>query len=358
MEKLISGVLDDPRSQNQKNKDYQDIELITSPAPVKWQEWSLIHNQLEIELNNFPVFNQDGSSSCVAHAFALSMGIDNWLEEGKFIRLAPADIYDRRQNNSAGMYFQNAADIAYNHGATLYDFLPSDGLNEQQISGLLANYKPSYGEIAKIYKTGNYFWIQEATTNIDRINYWTNIEKRPIVLGVRFGDGEWNRTEPQIKGNKTPYGHGISIPPNGAFLYKGKKTVLIQDNWSANSGWGGRRFVSEDWWKAGRIIGAISWKKLIDTWRDTEEKQKPHYKFEHNLKYGTRNNDIIALQDILKYEELFANNIMSTGYYGNITAKAVLKFQLKYKVDKEETLRQLEGRIVGPKTREILNKIY
>jgi len=290
---------------------------------------------------------------------AAIIGIDNYLEEGKFIKVSPADIYDRRANKPGkGMYLQNGADIGYRHGATLYDWLPTDGLNEEEINKLLDNYLPSYGEVAKVFKLGNYFWVAEGTRNIDKVAHWLNVEKRPVLLGVKFGAREWNRTEPKILTKYAIYGHGITGIPKGAFIYGGKKTILIQDSWSPKSGLEGRRFVSEDWWKAKRILGAISFKPLKNTWRSEMDRPKPKYKFERDLVFGMRNNDVAMLQECLKYEELFPINVPSTGYYGNITAKAVYKFQVKYEVAPKEELDALKGRRVGPKTRAKLNQLF
>lgn len=352
------GIVEDPRAEAEKELDYEDEEILEF-APIDWPRWEDVRTEIEQELANFKVFNQNGSSSCLAQATALALGIDNWLEEGKFIALSPADIYCRRTNKlRKGMYFQDALHLAYKHGATLYDFLPTDGLNEEEINKLLDNYLPSYGEVAKIFKAGNYFWIAQGTKDIERIAYWLNVEKRPVVLGVKFGPREWNRVEPVILDGYGIYGHGICAVPKGAFIYKGKKTILIQDSWGINSGWNGRRFVSEDWWKNGRIIGALSFKQLKNTWRNETEIPKPKYRFDKDLVFGMKNNDVAMLQECLKYEELFPVNVPSTGYYGNITAKAVYQFQVKYSVAPQEELDALKGRKVGPKTRAKLNELF
>ena len=74
--------------------------------------------------------------------------------------------------------------------------------------------------------------------------------------------------------------------------------------------------------------------------------------------FGQRSDEIVALQDILRYEGVYPNNIASTGYYGAITAKAVLAWQRKYKVASETELVSLQGRRVGKKTIAKLNELY
>jgi len=55
----------------------------------------------------------------------------------------------------------------------------------------------------------------------------------------------------------------------------------------------------------------------------------PGYKFENNLDLNDRNEDVKYLQKFLEYQEFFPADT-NTGYFGNITNKAVIKFQEEY----------------------------
>jgi len=68
--------------------------------------------------------------------------------------------------------------------------------------------------------------------------------------------------------------------------------------------------------------------------------------------------DVVALQNILKYEGLFPSNVASAGYYGAITAKAVYAFQVAHNVAPLSELNALGGRRVGDKTIKALNDLY
>ncbi len=79
------------------------------------------------------------------------------------------------------------------------------------------------------------------------------------------------------------------------------------------------------------------------------------HRFNRNLRYGMRENkEVVLLQDILKKEGVFTDTVESTGNYYNITRKAVLDFQLKHKIPHDN----LQGRLVGVKTRRKLNELY
>jgi hypothetical protein len=118
MENYI-GVLEDPRSEEQKLQDFKYDGLVPSANPLVWEEKTV--------LKGYPIKNQDGSSSCVAQATAKILGIHEILEGKPYENLSPKFIYTRRQNYpSGGMWFNNALEIAVKHGSCKEDSMPSD----------------------------------------------------------------------------------------------------------------------------------------------------------------------------------------------------------------------------------------
>ena len=65
-------------------------------------------------------------------------------------------------------------------------------------------------------------------------------------------------------------------------------------------------------------------------------------------RYGEKSMNVSDIQKKL--------GVIQTGYYGPITAKAVLEWQLKNVVDSPEVLKSLGGRIFGPKSVAVMNK--
>jgi peptidoglycan hydrolase-like protein with peptidoglycan-binding domain len=76
------------------------------------------------------------------------------------------------------------------------------------------------------------------------------------------------------------------------------------------------------------------------------------------LTFGQRNNQVIELQKMLQYEGLFPANITPTNYYGSITARAVLEWQLKHKVASVSELNALQGRSFGPASLKKFKELY
>jgi len=82
------------------------------------------------------------------------------------------------------------------------------------------------------------------------------------------------------------------------------------------------------------------------------------YHFKNVMLHGQRSEDIKMLQKALKIEGVFPLAVQETGYYGNITATAVYKFQTRYQVALLSELQSLQGRRVGIKTLAQLNKLF
>ena len=68
--KYGTGCLDDPRSPEEKERDYRAEEIKPLMAPI-WTE------KPRSEFRRFPIFDQNQSSSCVSMSVAKVLGIEN-----------------------------------------------------------------------------------------------------------------------------------------------------------------------------------------------------------------------------------------------------------------------------------------
>jgi hypothetical protein len=281
----------------------------------------------------------------VGQAVAKVLGIENFIEEGKFVHYSARDIYTRRANAPGeGMWFQNAMDIGHNSGAAFEQLMPSQGLGEGPMNDS-SDRTPLVELSAKIGRGGNYINLP---INIDAIASKIETEGKAVVLGVRFGPNEWDRAVPQILGTDTRYGHGIAA--TNATLYQGKKALITEDSWGTNSGNGGRRIVTQDWFNSGRISFAGYFTYLKND--GMPETNKPHYQFRNNLSYGMRKNpEVVKLQECLSYLKYFPSSVDFTGNFLGITLKAVKDFQKAYGITPVSGL-------VGPVTRAKLNELF
>jgi len=259
-------------------------------------------------------------------------------------------IYQRRSNKpNSGMIGINAFQIAQ-QGVTLEALTPSQKMTDSEMdSTLIEDYKERVGEVFKI---GNYLTITD-TGNIDKIASIIQKTGKPVMVWFYFKSNEWTEV-PEIKDKTATISNSNrhSVTAVDYTMYKGQKALIIEDSWGTRHGKAGRRIITEDFFKDRNWFSAYA---MNFNFEESEEKVK--YTFKNEMYFGQTNTDIAKMQDVLKLEGCFPTNIQSTGYYGNITAKAVYEFQVSYDVAPMRELDSLAGRVVGPKTLKALNNV-
>lgn len=333
------GALEDNRSEAEKAKDFRYEELVAETPIFEWKEIP------QSDWRKYPVRDQNGSSGCVSFSTSLELGILNEIEEKEFVLLSPRSIYARRVNKGTpGMFAYDANNIAIKYGATLEYLLPSDGKNEEQMNDL-SDLTKSKELIGQIYRAKS--WIA-LPFNFDVIASVIEKTKKGVKVWFRFASGEWNREIPIITNQKPIYIH--SVVAIDYTLYQGKKALIIQDSWGKTNTIEGRRIITEDW--IPRMVWASYFEDLenFNVFKQ-EDMEKPKHKFLKDLYPGMKDDEVKYLQDALKWIGVFPRTQESTGVFGGITRQAVKTFQTMYNIV------PVSG-IVGPKTREVLNKIF
>lgn len=330
-----NGIVEDTRTDENKAKDFIHEELFASAPAPKWEER---------ESKKYPIFNQDGSSACVAFATAKILGIDEVVEGREFVALSPRDIYIRRDNkNNGGMFLPNALDIARKHGATLESLVPSENRNEAD-QNKTDGISFETDDIALKYKAAGFVSLP---LNIDAIAAITS-QGKGVLLGHRFDYSEWTDFPKVDVNSKLTCGHGTAAVDN--ILINGRKYIVMDDSWGPHQAKFGQRFLDEEWINTRLFYAGYTLNFIYED--QTNNNEKLHYVFHSFIKFGDKNADVVALQNILKYEGLFPKNVDSTGLYGPVTQKGVLLFQNKYLGTNNK------GRQVGPQTLKKLNELY
>ncbi len=339
MSKLQSGAVIDTRSESEKLKDFKFAELVASANPVEWKE--------KTNWRKFPIFNQDGSGSCVAQTQAKELGIMRYLKDGVYVHFSATDIYQRRVNKpESGMGGPDARRVA-TEGVTLEILVPSQDMSDGAMDDVrIEAYERQVGEV---FKVPNY--IDLPTGDIDTIASVIQTTKKGVMVWFFFKDDEWTE-KPSIKYPTLTVQTGLrhSVCAVDFLLINGKKYLVIEDSWGTSHGAAGQRFISEDFFKARNWYASY-----LTSFKFDLAMAKPTHTFIVDLVYGMQNKEVAALQDCLKFEGLFPNDRDSTGYYGAVTKKAVQDFQIRYKIT--SALSQGFGR-VGPMTRVKLNELY
>jgi hypothetical protein len=363
MENLNIGANIDDRSAAEKIKDIKFGEIVASASPVTWIE------KPKASWRKFTVFNQNGSGSCVAQTIRKLAGILYWLKYNVFVNFSATDIYQRRSNKpAAGMNGVEAFNL-WRDGITLNELAQSDELTDAEMDEM--KIPDQAREAGKAFRLGNFVILPAG--NIDTIASTIQTTGKPVMIFTFWDLDEWTPV-PQIKNatlklEQAPGRHSTAAVD--FTLYDGEKALIIEESWGQTSTFDGQRILKESFFKTRNWFAAYPINFKFDEGKAADA---PIYTFKKNLyfiawddaknapmsasKNESQKADVTALQDILKYEGLFPSNVSSTGYYGALTAKAVLAFQKKYEVATDAELDELAGRSVGPKTVAKLNQLY
>jgi len=338
------GALIDTRPEKEKEEDYTFDEIVASAEEVKWVE------KVPTQWRSFPIFNQNGSGSCVAQTMAKILGVMRWLKDGIYIHFSATHIYQRRSNKPrSGMNGIECFKIAQK-GVTLEELVPSQNMTDAQMdSVVIEEYKKQVGEVFKI---GNF--ITMPIKNIDLIASVIQKTGKAVMVWFYFENGEWNNTPKVINKNLNLSAYNTSRHSVTAVDYAligGKKALIIEDSWGVRSGFTGQRVITEEFFKERNWFCAYPMNFKFDEPVDNT----PKYTFNEDLKYSAKYSvieEVKKLQSALKYLGHFPSNIDCTGYYGSITTKSVLAFQQKYQIYEQA------GKLCGAKTRKQLNLIF
>lgn len=340
---FLSGVQEDPRGELAKAQDY-DAEEVVATEDVEWREKD------PSEWRKLPIRDQNGSGMCVAQTTAKLLGIDNELEEQKYLNFSALDIYDQRNVKPlVGMYGVDALTIASKKGACLQEQLNDQRLTEAEANRPVVRTNEMIAAADK-YRAGGFV---QPKLNIDSIASFINKTKKGVMLLVSFEYEEWTDV-PKVNKHVYRASNLHSVTAVDFTMWKGKKGIPIDDSWGKFNAWNGQRVLTEDFFNE-RVFFAGA---LLDLSNIREKQQPPKFTFTKILEYGQRNDDIKKLQEILKAEGFFPAKQECTGLFLNITARAVKAWQGKNGImdfAKETDMRKIR---VGPKTIKLLNKLY
>jgi len=325
-----NGASQDTRSPSEKAKDYQHEEFFGySTAPLEWKE---------MVLPNYPVRNQDGSGACGPFAASVALGRNSEVENGKYEVLDPAFIYQKRSNKpSPGMNMIELFELMCSVGMPLDTGLSSDNKGDSDLDNKQFTLEQIQDALKRRGKS--FIFIRK---DIEAIADVINKGHTPIYI-VRCQFDEWTENpevlhpEMKIGVDRFEVNHFNPWPAFG--LKDGFKKLASLDSWGTKYGKNGWRFIDQEF--IDERVEAVGY--VIDL-PNLEKPNKPTYKFTKYLTYGLREDkDVVALQDILKYEDCMDKNIPSTGNFLNQTRLGVMKLQRKYKIASEADIKQANG---------------
>ena len=302
MEKIKqTGLINDPRSAEQKEKDYKYEDLAMGDIPLNWINYG------EKVLKSYPIQNQDGSLSCVSQGTSKILAIHELKEGRPYTQLCPKFLYDQRENYpEGGMWLPNALNIACKQGTCKESLLPCDMKGETFMNdkSLITE---SMIDDAQTYKGKAYFEI--TNRSIDNIAQVLE-QGYGVLLGFRFDYNEWTDVPMVNPNSKRGLGHGVA--GIDYILYKGSKAIIMEDSWGPSYGKGGMRIITEEFLNARCFYAGY-----ITSLEDVK------FIFTKTLKKGMQKClDVKMLQIKL--------GLIADGIFGKDTKVAVIAFQLSH----------------------------
>lgn len=333
-------------------QDVSASETIALAATVEWQEIA------QENIRTFGVQNQRGKSDCVAETRRKLKRVMFKVNKGIDLDFSAVAFYRKRVNYpSGGMGAYDTMNIDKNSGMTLDVLVPSDVVTTEREANAL-NPEAFNDDVAKVFATqdGEIVFRQG---DLETISGTIQKTRKAGMVWFFATVEEWSKLVPTIitpltapSDPRSQVVHSVAaIEPA---LYQGQKGMWIDD--SAHFGGLSRRFITEDFYKQRNFWASYP---MAFKFEGPKTVTRPSHQFNIDLQFSPAysvNEEVKALQDILKYEGVMPTNVDSTGYFGALTLEAVQKLQIKHGIVAGPS-EPGYGR-VGPKTRSYLNATY
>lgn len=333
---------------------WDEIGGATMPS-FDWNKGHDIEQVLSGVLNipNFKltVKDQNGSFSCGGQAWSYMAEVLEALSTKSYEPRSAKYLYSQTYVPGGGSRGRDNAEIFVNQGVcrenvlTSYDhgLPPDESFMEKSVDITDIARKNARLSMASAYaQTG---------TNIDDIASATSTGSGTVIGIYGQNNGTWNGLfpkPPSVTSNSSIWGHWVYA--GKAKLINGVKHIGILNSWGKDVGDKGWQWLSEEYFKQYVFSG---WTHIFAP----PVTQSFTYNFMKNINFGENDDEVKNLQTALRLDGTFPFTVSSSGLYGDITRRAVLDFQQKYKIISTPADSN-NGKIVGPKTRVQLNKLF
>ena len=347
-------------------QDYRDISLSSVVEPVT------LPLSFSVDVSMLPVENQRQIGACVGHAGAKYKQKLDQKDTGRVIPESPRFLYAVCKCLdgilSQGTYPRTSMKVLMDYGCATTDTVPNDTTldHETYVYNRNLNNIPSEAfKDAETQKIGGYASVDITLDGIQSAVFQSSGCSMLVRVGKEWytdknGLITWNADS--ILPIKPP---AVIISGHEIYVY-GYETVgedmkiFFINSWSGDWASAGKGWF---WWSEYKNFIVEAWtavdikNEVLEQVQNLPAPSTFKYNFRNVILYGQRDEDVKNLQIALKIEGLFRYPEI-TGYYGDISAEAVLAFQKKYNVASWLELSLLKGRRAGKKTLLKLNQLY
>lgn len=295
--------------------------------------------------------DQNGSGSCGGQAFGYHMETNTLVRDNKFTKLSSKSIYQPCFIAPEGSNARDLLNRINTIGVCLESDVPSyDNGNPPSEAFMEDGSKitPAMLVTAKLYSGKTYLTF--SSVDINQVKQ-AIFQGNGAVVALYGRNENWLApggiiTVPDQTSNEAYWGHFVFLTGFNIMI-NGHEYIEFVNSWGTAWGDNGFGYLPVEYFTQG--FGFNEWVVI--------ENALPDPNFSHvfnvDMQYGQTSLEVTALQTMLIKK---GYHTLPTGFYGDMTAAAVLKFQIDNKVDNIVTLWIQRGHYAGPKTRAALNK--
>lgn len=329
-----------------RDHEYSSELIGAAIKPFDWQEGFDIEQKLGRAL---PSKDQGVSLSCGGQMISYYVEVLEALETGTFEPRSAKHPYSQIYvPPSGGAFMRDVFTLPIKQGIAEERLCPSYENGQAPSEAFMRRNQditPQARENAAIFKSTGYANVNPM--DIDAVAQAIRDNNGVGILFRATNNGTWLSPNPVPPETPAAATWGHFTYEGKALLVNGVKRIFLKQSWGDKAGIKGWQSFGEEWFANGHVLECRTLYR------------KPGFKhtFAVNLTYRMENPEVKALQQALKEYGTYSY-ATATGYYGNITADAVMQFQIKAGVLSPQEAHELKGWNVGPKTRAKLNELY
>lgn len=198
-EEFRNGANIDTRPVEQKQRDFTHDEISASAPAVEWKEKNA--------RRYFSKRNQAYSSSCMAQSGVKTLGVENFVEEGKYVEPSAMEVYRSRSNFPyGGMMLQDCLSLLAKPKACLESSLPSQGMSEEEMNQKVYTFNDVMKSEAEKYRANGYVTFPITLDNNGKVTKPVSIDDiasvvaqgKAVQIMLFFLGNEYWKTKPRI----------------------------------------------------------------------------------------------------------------------------------------------------------------
>lgn len=333
-------------------RDFQWSEIGFSMVPFNWQKGFDVEPDVATAVSTpgfrLPNKDQFSSYSCGGQAWANYGGALEAIFTKSFEERSAKFIYSQTYVQGGGSAGRDNSNVAVKQGWGKESLTPSylNGSTDESFMERPSDITDAARQDAKSARALSYASV---ALDIDSLAQAIESNHGAVIGLTGANNGTWTSTVPVAPiAGQTLWNHWVYA--GKAKMLGGKKAIGIFNSWGASVGDNGWQWITEDYFKG--LSGSSIWGGWTHIYNTNSVPTSFQHNFQIDLVLTMNSPEVMALQHALQITGDFPASVNPTTYYGNVTANAVYKFQVR------NGIAPADRNHCGPRTRAALNALF